>query len=82
LEKARLEGARYYDGVNFARRITVSGWYSFGYNDEVVPPTSSYGLYNSVKAPKTLSLYQMTGHYWYQEQWDEWQAWIIQQLKK
>lgn len=47
-----------------------------------VPPTSSYGLYNSVKAPKTLSLYQMTGHYWYQEQWDEWQAWIIQQLKK
>ena len=82
LEKARLEGARYYDGVNFARRITVPGWYSFGYNDEVVPPTSSYGLYNSVKAPKTLSLYQMTGHYWYQEQWDEWQAWIIQQLKK
>lgn len=64
--KARLEGARYYDGVNFARRITVPGWYSFGYNDEVVPPTSSYGLYNSVKAPKTLSLYQMTGHYWYQ----------------
>ena len=82
LEKARLEGARYYDGVNFARRITVPGWYSFGYNDEVVPPTSSYGLYNSVKAPKTLSLYQMTGHYWYQEQWDEWQAWIIQQLTK
>ncbi len=40
LEKARLEGARYYDGVNFARRITVPGWYSFGYNDEVVPPTS------------------------------------------
>ena len=37
LEKARLEGARYYDGVNFARRITVPGWYSFGYNDEVVP---------------------------------------------
>ena len=78
----RLEGARYYDGANFARRITCPGWYSFGYNDEVVPPTSSYGLYNSVKAPKTLSLYQMTGHYWYQEQWDEWQDFIIKQLKK
>ena len=82
LEKMRLEGARYYDGANFARRITCPGWYSFGYNDEVVPPTSSYGLYNSVKAPKTLSLYQMTGHFWYQEQWDEWQAWIVQQLTK
>ena len=80
IAKARLEGARYYDGVNFARRITVPGWYSFGYNDEVVPPTSSYGLYNSVKAPKTLSLYQMTGHFWYQEQWDEWQEFLTNHL--
>lgn len=80
ITKARLEGARYYDGVNFARRITVPGWYSFGYNDEVVPPTSSYGLYNSVKAPKTLSLYQMTGHFWYQEQWDEWQEFLTNHL--
>ena len=80
ITKARLEGARYYDGVNFARRITVPGWYSFGYNDEVVPPTSSYGLYNSVKAPKTLSLYQMTGHFWYQEQWDEWQGFLTNHL--
>ena len=80
ITKARLEGVRYYDGVNFARRITVPGWYSFGYNDEVVPPTSSYGLYNSVKAPKTLSLYQMTGHFWYQEQWDEWQEFLTNHL--
>ena len=80
ITKARLECARYYDGVNFARRITVTGWYSFGYNDEVVPPTSSYGLYNSVKAPKTLSLYQMTGHFWYQEQWDEWQEFLTNHL--
>lgn len=82
LEQARLEGARYYDGVNFARRITVPGWYSFGYNDEVVPPTSSYGLYNIVKAPKQLSVYQMTGHYWYQEQWDEWQHFLETELNK
>lgn len=80
--KSRLEGARYYDGVNFARRITVPGWYSFGYNDEVVPPTSAYGTYNVIQAPKLLDIYQMTGHYWYQEQWDTWQAWITQQLLK
>ncbi len=80
IEKKRVEAARYYDGVNFARRISVPGWYSFGYNDEVVPPTSAYGLYNIVKAPKTLSLYQMTGHYWYQEQWDEWQSFIVKHL--
>lgn len=75
-----VEGARYYDGVNFARRCTVPAWFSFGYNDEVVPPTSSYGLYNIYPAEKSLSIYQQTGHYWYQEQWDEWQEWIISKL--
>ncbi len=76
----KVERARYYDGVNFARRITCPGWYSFGYNDEVVPPSSAYSVYNVVKAPKTLSLYQMTGHFWYQEQWDEWENWLLRQM--
>ena len=76
----KVEGARYYDGINFARRITCPGWYSFGYNDEVVPPSSAYSVYNVVSAPKTLSLYQMTGHFWYQEQWDEWENWLLQQM--
>lgn len=78
----RIEGSRYYDGVNFAKWLRPSQvcWFSFGYNDEVVPPTSSYGLYNIVKAKKSLTVYPMTGHYWYQEQWDEWQNFLIHQL--
>lgn len=80
-DKKRVEGARYYDGVNFARRVTCPCWFSFGYNDEVVPPTSSYGTYNIVTAPKTLSVYQLTGHYWFQEQWDEWVGWLLKQMK-
>lgn len=79
-QSSRVETSRYYDGVNFARRITCPGWFSFGYNDEVVPPTTAYATYNVVTAPKTLSLYQQTGHYWYQEQWDEWVAWILKEL--
>lgn len=75
-----VENARYYDGVNFARRVNVPGWYSFGYNDEVVPPNSSYGTYNIVSAPKTLSVYPRTGHYWYQEQWDEWMDFVFKQM--
>lgn len=78
--KDKIDASMYYDGVNFARRIHVPGWYSFGYNDEVVPPTSSYGVYNIVTAPKKLSVYQQTGHYWYQEQWDEWQNYIKEHL--
>ena len=77
---AKVRGAGYYDGINFAKRITCPGWFSFGYNDDVVPPTTSFATYNSVSAPKTLSVYQQTGHYWYQEQWDEWVAWILAQL--
>ena len=79
--KARIETSRYYDGVNFARRITCPGWFSFGYNDDVVPPTTAYATYNVVTAPKTLSPYQQTAHYWYQEQWDEWQAWLLKELR-
>ena len=76
----KVETSRYYDGVNFARRITCPGWFSFGYNDDVVPPTTAYATYNIVTAPKELHPYQQTAHFWYQEQWDEWQAWILKQL--
>ena len=75
-----LETFRYYDTVNFARLIKVPGWYSWGYNDDVCAPTSMYAAFNSVTAPRELHLYLETGHYWYQEQWDEWQAWLRSQL--
>jgi cephalosporin-C deacetylase-like acetyl esterase len=78
----KVEGARYYDGVNFAKRIkNAKGWFSFGYNDDVVPPGSSYATYNAVPGPKQLSLYQQTGHFWYQEQWDEWEQFLLERLK-
>jgi len=70
----------YYDGVNFAKRIRVPGWFSFGYNDEVVPPTAAWATYNSVSAPKEISPYPQTGHFWYQEQYDEWIGWMEQHL--
>lgn len=76
----KVATSRYYDGVNFARRIKAKGWFSFGYNDDVVPPTTAFATYNTVTAPKELHPYQLTGHYWYQEQWDEWQAWLTEQL--
>ena len=77
----QIETSRYYDGVNFVRRIECPTWVSFGYNDDVVPPTTSYATYNTLHCPKTLSVYQQTAHFWYQEQWDEWQEWMKQQLK-
>lgn len=78
--KERIETADYYDVVNFARRITVPGWFSWGYNDDVCPPTSTYAAYNAVSAPKELYPYLETGHWWYQEQYEQWTAWLCQQL--
>lgn len=78
--QAERETLRYYDTANFARFVKQAGWYSWGYNDEVCPPTSIYAAYNSIPGPKELQLYLQTGHYWYQEQWDTWQAWIRRQL--
>lgn len=79
-DKARLETSRYYDSVNFARRIQVPGWYSWGYNDEVCPPTSMYAAYNSLNAPKELHPYLETRHFWYQEQYDAWNEWLWKQM--
>lgn len=75
-----LKALRYYDTANFARCLKAIGWFSWGYNDEVCPPTSMYAAYNAVTAPKELHLYLETGHYWYQEQWEEWQDWLRKQL--
>ena len=63
----QIETSRYYDGVNFARRITnaQTGWFSFGYNDDVVPPTTAWATYNIVKGPKAITPYQQTAHFWY-----------------
>ena len=81
-QEKQIEVSRYYDGVNFARLIRPEqkGWFSFGYCDDVVPPTTAWATYNTVKAPKEISPYPMTWHFWYQEQWDEWENWMLKQM--
>ena len=83
IKSLQIETSRYYDGVNFARLITdkQKGWFSFGYNDDVVPPTTAWATYNIVAGPKEISPYQATWHFWHQEQWDEWENWLLKELK-
>lgn len=68
--KEKLETASYYDAANFARRLTVPGLYGWGYNDEVVPPTSMFAVYNLISAPKRLQLSLEIGHTATPEQMD------------
>jgi cephalosporin-C deacetylase len=78
----KIKTVGYYDVVNFARRLTVPGRYTWGFNDEVCPPTSMYSAYNVISAPKTLELFQDSGHWTYPEQTERMNAWLLEQLKK
>ncbi|WP_099464690.1 acetylxylan esterase [Parabacteroides provencensis] len=71
---------KYYDVVNFAKFLTVPGWFSWGYNDETCPPTSMQAAYNTITSPKELHIYPQDGHFWYDEQAEEWSNWIWKQL--
>ncbi|GHV67305.1 cephalosporin deacetylase [Bacteroidia bacterium] len=81
LTAIRLATAQYYDVVNFARQVKVPGFYSFGFNDMVCPPTTTYSAYNVLNAPKTLMLVEETAHWTYPEQWEKAWAWMFEQLK-
>jgi cephalosporin-C deacetylase-like acetyl esterase len=80
--KEKIETSKYYDVVNFSRRLKVPGIYSWGFNDEVCPPTSIYAAYNVITAPKTLLLGLEMGHGNSPEQVERINKWIETFLKE
>jgi len=76
-----VETAAYYDVVNFARKLNIPGWYAWGYNDNVCPPTSMYAAYNVITAPKELHTYLETAHWTYPEEREAANTWLYSQLK-
>jgi cephalosporin-C deacetylase-like acetyl esterase len=79
-DDGKIKTTQYYDVVNFARRVTAPGLYSWGFNDETCPPTSTYSAYNVITAPKQLILAYDTGHRSTQEQVDDVNDWIVNEL--
>lgn len=76
-----VETLGYYDVVNFARRVSVPGFYTWGYNDLTCPPTSMYSAYNVITASKELQVFQETGHWTFPEQNEAVNNWLIKHLK-
>jgi cephalosporin-C deacetylase len=72
----KLRTMQYYDVVNFARRLRVPGFYTWGFNDETCPPTSTFASYNVITAPKKLLLALETGHTQTPEQLDRIARWL------
>jgi cephalosporin-C deacetylase-like acetyl esterase len=77
----KIETSRYYDVVNFARRVKVPGLYTWGFNDETCPPTSMYSAYNVIPGSRKLLLALETGHNNVPEQVAEVEAWLLALLK-
>jgi cephalosporin-C deacetylase len=77
----KIETTKYYDVVNFARRVRVPGLYSWGYNDETCPPTSMYAAYNVIPGEKRLLLALETGHFTVPEQTERVNRWLEAFLK-
>ena len=67
LTKEKVVTMAYYDVVNFARRITCPVYLTWGYNDNVCPPTTSYIVWNLITAPKK-SLITPVNEHWTSEQ--------------
>ena len=82
LTPAKVETLSYYDVVNFARRITCPVYMTWGYNDNVCPPTTSYIVWNLISAPKE-SLITPVNEHWTSEDTNYGQMlWLKKQLSK
>jgi cephalosporin-C deacetylase-like acetyl esterase len=62
LNPAILQVSRYYDAVNFARRIKVPMIFGVGLIDTTCPPTTVFSAYNVVQGPKQIDIAPLMGH--------------------
>ena len=76
-----VETLAYFDVVNFAKRVQIPTYMTWGFNDITCPPTSMYAAYNVIAAPKELKLYLETGHWTYPEQNETLNNWLINKLR-
>lgn len=53
----------YYDVVNFAKQIQADTYLTWGFNDNVCPPTTSYIVYNVLKCPKEALITPINEHW-------------------
>lgn len=72
----------YYDVVNFARHVKCPVYMTWGYNDNVCPPTTSYAVWNTLDCPKE-SLVTPINEHWTSDDTERGQMeWIKNHLAK
>ena len=53
----------YYDVVNFARRLRVPTFMSWGYSDDTCSPTSVWAAWNEISSEKVCDITPTSGHW-------------------
>ena len=80
--KERIETSRYYDVVNFARKLNIPVFYSYGFNDMVCCPTSTTAAYNVIpSAEKKLWIIPEIEHWTYPEQMKARSKWVMDHIR-
>ena len=75
----KINTASYFDVVNFARKISVPGFYSFGHNDFTCPPTSVLSAINVITAPKEIVVTPISGHWRFGDSDKKSNDWLLRQ---
>jgi len=63
LTTEKIGTMQYYDVVNFARRIKCPVYLTWGYNDNVCPPTTSYIVWNLITSKKDSLITPINEHW-------------------
>lgn len=58
-----IKTLQYYDVVNFARLVKCPVYMTWGFNDNVCPPTTSYAVWNTLQSPKECYLTPINEHW-------------------
>ncbi len=82
LDPSQAEAARYYDAINFARRVTVPALIGTGFADLTCPSTSVYAAYSVLKGPKQMVIDPLSGHGGPKPNWDKAYAEFLQEHGK
>ena len=75
------ETLSYFDVVNFARRLTMPVFCSWGYSDDTCSPTSVWAMWNEITAQKTADITPSSGHWRFTSSQEKCLHWIRQHLR-
>jgi cephalosporin-C deacetylase-like acetyl esterase len=62
IDPKQLKIAQYYDGVNFARRITIPAIMETGLRDNLCPAMTCLSAYNVLRGPKQIVIEPLMDH--------------------